>query len=326
VSVTTLGANSLTFYVTTTRVADQIEWLVNGNPPGGQDPTGGNGVYQPSGTTSSFTWSIPFSAGNSIDGTYSISALALDANGNSGTRSTIQVTVNEHQVIAPTSSNAGYDQQISGVDIEWVPSVDQDVLYYNVYHQYNGGAATLACSQVTGTSCTDTANMSTEAPPVNSPCTYGLPYSNGKSNVYWVVGVDRDPNTNQPRESTLKSAQVDANLCDHPPSPPSNLTGSLSGGGLNLNWWAPAAPVDPDSAFGDNITSWRLYRWPASQGNTPQLSVANRLQLVGTGSGGSFVTTASDPSPDPGGAPQDYCVTSVDTHLDESPCSNVFTQ
>lgn len=324
VSVTTLGANSVTFYVTTTRLANQIQWLVNGNPPGSQDPTGGNGIYSPAGTTSSFTWSIPFVNGNSIDGTYSISALALDANGNTGTRSTIQVTVNEHQVIAPSSFNAGYDQQIGGVDIEWVPSVDQDVLYYNVYHSYNGGAASAVCSQVTGTSCTDTANMQSEAPPVNAPCTYQQPYPGGASNVYWVVGVDRDPSTNQPRESALKSVQVDANLCDHPPSAPSSLTGSLSGGTLNLNWWAPSAPLDPDSSSGDTITSWRLYRWPASQGSTPQLSVANRLQLVGAGSGGSLVTSAADPAPDPGGAAQYYCVTSVDTHLDESPCSGVI--
>jgi type IV pilus assembly protein PilV len=334
VSVTTLGSNSLTFNVTTTSPAYQIQWLVNGNPPGAQDSTGQNGVYSPVGSTSSFTWSIPFSAGNSIDGTYSISALALDPNGNSGTRSTLQVTVNEHQVVAPASFNAGFDQQISGVDIQWVPSVDQDVLYYHVYHQYNGGSPTpVSCStptgpvtDVTGTSCTDTANMATEAPPVNSQCTYQQPYPGVKTNVYWVVGVDRDPVTNLPRESTLKSAQVDANLCDHAPSAPGNLTGSLNGGALNLNWFAPAAPVDPDASSGDTITSWRVYRWPASQGNTPQLSVANRLQLVGAGNGGSFVTTASDPSPDPSGVTQDYCLTSVDTHLDESPCSNVWQQ
>jgi prepilin-type N-terminal cleavage/methylation domain-containing protein len=326
VSVTTLGANSLTFYVTTTRLANEIQWLVNGNPPGSQDPTGGNGVYSPSGTTSSFTWSIPFSAGNSIDGTYSISAVALDANGNSGTRSTIQATINEHQVIAPTSFNAGYDQRIGGVDVQWVPSVDQDILYYNVYHSYDGGTATLACPQVAGTSCTDTTNMQAEAPPVNTSCTYQQPYPNGKSNLYWVVGVDRDPNTNQPRESALRSVQVDGNLCDHPPSAPGSLAGSLGSGGLTLNWFAPPAPVDADSASGDGITAWRLYRWDPSQGSTPQLSVANRLQLVGAGNGASFVTTAGDPSPDPGGVPQNYCVTAVDTHLNESPCSNVLTQ
>jgi prepilin-type N-terminal cleavage/methylation domain-containing protein len=334
VSVTTVGQNSLTFNVTTTTLANEIQWLVNGNPPGTQDPTGGNGVYSPAGTTSSFTWSIPFTGGNSIDGTYSISAIALDANGNSGTRSTIQVTVNEHPVIAPASFNAGYDQQIGGVDIQWVPSVDQDVLYYNVYHKWGNQSPQIACSAVTGTSCTDTSNMQAEAPPVSSPCTYQQSYSGGKSNVYWVVGVDRDPTTNAPRDpnsgvpgpngSLYQSKPVDANLCDHPPSAPTNLSGSLSAGGdFNLSWFTPAAPVDPDSSSGDTIADWRVYRWPASQGSTPQLTLANRLQFIGAGSGGSFVTTADDPAPDPGGAPQYYCLTSVDTHLDESPCSNV---
>jgi hypothetical protein len=51
------------------------------------------------------------------------------------------------------------------------------------------------------------------------------------------------------------------------------------------------------------------------------VSIANRVQLVGAGSGSPFVTTASDASAQPG---QDYCVTAVDTHLNESSCSSVF--
>jgi hypothetical protein len=164
--------------------------------------------------------------------------------------------------------------------------------------------------------------MNSEAPSFNSPCTYQQPYNGGTSNVYWVVGVDRDSSTNQPRESSARSAQVDANLCDHPPSAPSNLSGSLSNGALNLSWSSPGSPVDPDS--GDTITAWRIYRWSPSQGNTPQVNVSNRLQLVGNGP--PSVTTATDASPDPGGAAQNYCVTAVDSHLNESPCSGVWQQ
>jgi prepilin-type N-terminal cleavage/methylation domain-containing protein len=329
-SETLAGVTSVTFDVTTTSVAQEIQWLVNGNPPGTQDPTGANGTYTPSGTTSSFTWNIPTTTVGgttyTIDGTYSITAVALDANGNSGTRSTLAVTVNEHAVLAPTSFNAGFDQQIGGVDVQWVPSVDQDVLYYHVYHQYgNRPAALVSCAtpggsvtNVTGTSCTDT---SAPAPPP-ATCTYQQSYTT--PNVYWVVGVDRDPNGNI-RESSFKSPSVDANLCDHAPSAPTNLTGSPSGGAFNLSWFVPS-PVDPDSGSGDTITAWRVYRWPVSQGSTPQITVANRLQLVGAGSGSPFVTTASDTSPDPGGAQQYYCVTAVDTHLNESPCSSVTQQ
>lgn len=348
-SMTTLGITSMTFNVTTTNLAQKIQWLVNGNTPGTQDPTGANGTYTPGGLTSSFTWDIPTATVGgtlyTIDGTYSISAIAYDANGNSGTRSTLQVSVNEHPVLAPATIVAGFDGKINsgtlgvqgGVDIQWVPSVDQDVLYYNVYHQVTAGGVrttTQACSDVTGTSCTDTSPLTIGAAPIWPTATVcGNPrQSYTTTNLYWVVGVDRypdgtlrDPNTNTPGATAFQTPPEDANVCDHPPNPPSNLGYALSGGSLNLSWAAPAAPVDPDTADGDTISSWRLYRWPATQGATPPLTVANRLQLIGAG-GSPFVTTATDQSPDPGGAPQDYCVTSVDEQLNESACSNVITQ
>jgi hypothetical protein len=53
--------------------------------------------------------------------------------------------------------------------------------------------------------------------------------------------------------------------------------------------------------------------------------VLGRLQLVGAlDASGNWVTTATDNSPDPGGVQQNYCVTSVDLHLNESSCSNTF--
>lgn len=353
-SVTTLGTTSMTFNVTTTSLAQKIQWLVNGNPPGGQDAAGANGTYTPTGTTSSFTWDIPTTTVGgttyTIDGTYSISAVAFDANGNSGTRSTLQVSVNEHPVLAPAASSfvAGFNPEINsgnsltpgGVDIQWVPSVDQDVLYYNVYHQVTVGGVTTfaqACSDVTGTSCTDTSALTLGAMPTwptTTTCTGNPPQSYTSTNLYWVVGVDRDPtgalrdpHTNTPGATAFQTPAVDANVCDHPPSRPSNLVGTASGGSLNLSWSVPAAPVDPDaSSDGDTISSWRLYRWPATQGTTPQLTVANRLQLIGASNGSGWVTSATDAAPDPGGAQQDYCVTAVDIHLNESACSGVLTQ
>jgi hypothetical protein len=48
--------------------------------------------------------------------------------------------------------------------------------------------------------------------------------------------------------------------------------------------------------------------------------------LVGALNGsGSYATSTTDDSPDPGGVTQSYCITSVDTHLHESPCSNTFS-
>lgn len=173
--VTVTSGSSLTFHLTTTATAASIQWLVNGNtPPSEQIPTGSTDPYAPSGTSSSFTWNFP-----TADGTYAIAAVAYDANGSSGTRSTVVVKLNRHQVIAPTSVSAGWNDLTGGVEIQWVPSVDQDVRYYHVYHQYGSNAAQLvttcgASGNVTGTSCAD-APESAFAPPTPSarpnPCT-----------------------------------------------------------------------------------------------------------------------------------------------------------
>jgi hypothetical protein len=156
------------------------------------------------------------------------------------------------------------------------------------------------------------------APP--NPCT-SFSQSYTTANPYYVVGVDADQNNN-PRVSTWQSPQTDANLCDHQPTAPTNLQGSLSGGVLNLSWTPPASPGDADPS--DKVSQWRLYRWTGAPGVFP--GVGGRLQLVGAlDASNNWVTTATDNSPDPGGVQQNYCVTSVDLHLNESSCSNTFT-
>jgi Tfp pilus assembly protein PilV len=319
-NVTLTSGSSLTFNVTTTAAADRIQWLVNGNtPPSAQIPAASTDPYAPSGTSSSFTWNLP-----TADGTYTIAAVAYDSNGNSGTRSTMVVNLNRHQAIAPTSFNAGWNDLTGGVELQWVPSVDQDVLYYRVYRQYGSSAAQLvstcgAGGNVTGTSCAD-APESALAPPLPAarpnPCTSSS-QSYTTTGYYWVVGVDTNPANGQPRESTAQSPKVDANLCDHQPSAPSTLSGALDNGQLALTWDVPS-PAGPDSWA--SIQAWRVYRWPSDR--AVQIP-GDRYQFVGNS---PAVASYTDGSPDPGGAQQSYCVTAVDTHLNESPCSPVLTQ
>jgi hypothetical protein len=329
------GASSLTFYVTTTSSQVKlVKWLVNGDPPpSAQIASGATDPYVPGGATSQFTWVVPTVNGSSVDGTYTISAEAEDMNGATGSRSSLQVTVNEHQVTAPPSLTAGYDQLIHTVDVQWQPSTDQDVLYYNVYHRVGSGSATLACSQVTGTSCTDTSALTTglnlTAP--TGPCSSTPTDGSNPSNVYWVVGVDTYPaggaNAGQPRESTLTSpltspSSPDADVCDNPPSRPTNLTALSTAGSVALHWTAPAAPGDIDP--GDSIQGWRIYRWTVgSMPSTPAQAYNSRLVYVGAVNAGQPVTSYTDSSPDPNGQTQDYCVTAVDSHLNESSCSNL---
>jgi Tfp pilus assembly protein PilV len=314
---TVTSGSSLAFNVLTTTTPSAVQWLVNGNPPtSDQLPLGAYDPYQPSGTSSSFTWNFP-----AADGTYTIAALSFDQNGNTGTRSTLQISLNRHQANPPATVNTGWNDQIQGVDVQWVPSIDQDILYYRVYHQYGNGAATLvsACSQVTGTTCTDLSAPSPH-PPATPTCNT-TPQSYTTANQYWVVGVDTDPSTGQARQSTSLSPKLDANLCDHAPSAPTGLSGAVIGSSLKLTWSAPSTPTDPDS--GDSIQAWRIYRWNAS--GSVQFP-GSRLDLVGAlDSSGNAVTSYTDNSPDPGGVTQGYCVTAVDTHLDESPCSSVVS-
>jgi Tfp pilus assembly protein PilV len=316
-NVTVTSGSSLTFDVTTTAVAASMQWLVNGNvPPSEQIAAGSTDPYTPSGTSSSFTWNLP-----AADGTYAIAAVASDANGNSGTRSTVVVTLNRHTAVAPTSFSAGWNDLIGGVETQWVPSVDQDVLYYHVYRQYGSDAAQLVatCGNVTGTSCAD-APEPAFAPPIPSarpnPCTSSS-QTYTTTDFYWVVGVDTDPSTVAPRQSTAQSPRVDANLCDHQPYAPSTLSGTLDNGQLSLTWDAPS-PAAPDGW--ESIQAWRVYRWPASRA---EQIPADRYQLVGNS---PAVASYTDDSPDPGGVQQSYCVTAVDAHLNESPCSPVLTQ
>lgn len=316
-NVTITSGSSLTFNVTTTATAARIQWLVNGNTaPSEQIPSGSTDPYAPSGTSSSFTWSFP-----TADGTYTITAVAYDTNGSSGTRSTVVVNLNRHPVIAPTSFSAGWNDLTGGVEVQWVPSVDQDVLYYHVYRQYGGNAAQLVatCGNVSGTSCAD-APESALAPPLPSarpnPCTSSS-QSYTTTDYYWVVGVDTDPATGAPRESAVQSPKVDANLCDHQPYAPTTLSGTLANGQLSLTWDAPS-PAAPDSW--ESVQAWRVYRWPSTRG--VQIP-GDRYQLVGNS---PAVTSYTDGSPDPGGAQQSYCVTAVDAQLNESPCSPVLTQ
>lgn len=306
------SGTQLTFNVTTTTPAASIDWLVNGSQPtSSQMTTGENDPYEPSLNPSTFVWKFP-----SADGTYTISAQAYDINGNPGTKSSLQITLNLHQALPPATVTAGYNSQIGGVDIQWVPSIDQDVLYYNVYEQSGSGSAVKVCSAVSGLSCTDT-NPATAISPLPEPATcQSPPQSYTTANKYWVVAVDTNSATGQPRESTNTSTQVDANLCDHPPNAPTGLTGALSNGQMTLSWTAPS-PADPDT--GDSIQFWRIYRWTGTGPSFP----GGRYDFIGATDGsGNQVTTYTDTSPDPGGVAQNYCVTAVDSEMNESPCSN----
>lgn len=317
---TVTTGSSLTFYATTTETPASFQWLQNGSQPAStQIGSPSTDPFTPSSTSSTFTWNFP-----TADGTYTISARGYDGNGNAGTQSSLQITLNLHAPIAPTSLTAGWNPQfnngLGGVDVSWIPSVDQDIKYYDVYHYYgsNPATATLVCSNVKGTSCYDLTAL-TPNPGLEPTCT-SAKQSWTTSDNYYVVGVDTDPNTGLDRIGTAQSPAWDANYCDHQPNAPTGLTATYdsNNGVVNLSWTKPTTQ-DPDSW--DKISQWRIYRWSGSMSDP-----GSRYDLVGaTTSTGGSVTSYTDSSPDPGGAQQNYCVSAVDTQLDESSCSNTAT-
>lgn len=294
--------------VTTSEQASSVQWYVDGtSPPSSQLPAGASDPYLPSGTTSSFVWNTA----NVPDGTYQISAVADDANGHSGTIASLQLRLNRQMVTPPSWINAGYNGLARGVDVQWVPSGDGDVLYYRVFSQVGTNAPTQVC-QTTALSCTDLGAAAPAKPP--NPCN-NPPQSYTTPNLYWVVGVDSDPTTGQPRQSTVLSSKVDANLCDNPPGKAQSLTGTVNGDRtITLNWALPKSPVDPDT--GDTVEGWWIYRWPASG---VFADPGSRYAYIGaTDSSGNSVTSFVDQSPDPNGVQQNYCVTPVDRVLQEA--------
>lgn len=304
----------ITFNVTTSSQASSVQWYVNGHAPASNElSSGANDPYFPSGTTSSFVWNtaaVP-------DGTYQISAVAYDANGHNGTTATLQIKLNRQMATPPSWVNAGYNGFIKGADVQWVPSVDGDVLYYRVFSQVGTNAPTQVC-QTSALSCSDLTAPAPAGPPAcNNP-----PQSYTTSNLYWVVGVDTDPTTGLPRQSTVLSTKVDANLCDHPPKKAGTLSLTSGSGSITLSWALPGSPVDPDT--GDSIDGWWIYRWPKGGAFA---APGTRYAFIGsTDASGNWVTSYVDQSPDPGGTQQNYCVTGVDRILQESGgCSNTVT-
>ena len=313
-SITLAATTSISFTATISGDATRLVWYVNGNFVGTVTPSGG---------TAQFTWQLGTVGSGSevVDGTYEVSATALDANGDSGTQGSIQVQVNRRTPVAPTGFLAGRDTvilgngSIGGVDVEWLPVPDKDILYYRVYR--NDGSGPVLVNETSGPGV----NSYTDRTVPANPTTWSAPCSNPRQAAasqlyYYVVAVDQSGPS--PREGA-QTAHIDVNSCNTPPQdPPTDaLTLAQNGDGtLTLTGQLPAAPGDADA--GDQINAVRVYRWEG--GNTPRAS-GDRIQYQPIGSASSF--TYTDPLPRPGGVDQSYCFTIVDQRLQESNCSNV---
>jgi Tfp pilus assembly protein PilV len=121
-----------------------------------------------SGTTWSFSWSIPLATVS--DGTYEISAQAIDATGVVGPPVTLPVTLLRTTPAAVKGIVGGYNTvnvsstPTKAVELEWSANTERNVIGYRIYNQNNalvcpGALTTLSVSL----SCVDLSPLSTTA-------------------------------------------------------------------------------------------------------------------------------------------------------------------
>lgn len=314
--VNSSATTSLAFTTTLSGPANRVVWYVDG---------AFKGTVTPSGTSAPFTWDLGIvgSGTEVFDGNYGVGATAFDVNGRSGTTGSLQVQINRRAPAAPGNFVVGRDTVtggngiVGGVDVDWLPVPDKDVLYYRIYRK-EGAAAAVLLTQTSGSSVT---SYTDRTPPAN-PTTWSAPCADPRQAAastlsYYVVAVDQE--NASPREG-LPTTTTDVNACNTPPKNPPTDTLQLTPNGdgtLTLTGTLPASPTDVDA--GDAVAAVRIYRWT---GSSSPSDPNDRLEFVPvTGTSFSF----TDPAPRPGGVDQKYCFTNVDRRMQESICSNVVT-
>jgi hypothetical protein len=323
--ITNSSTTSLSFTASISGTPVSMDWMVDGTFAGTATPSGG---------TASFTWNLGTTgaAGAVADGTYEISAVAYDASGNAGNVGTVQVQINRRAPAAPDTFMAGRNIElagngtIGGVDLDWLPSADNDILYDRVYSKTGTSGTPVLEYQTPDASQTGWFDLTIAALP-NYTSPYAWPGNCSPMPAdptpvfYWAVAVDQ--NGSSVREGT-PSAQVDVNACNHKPKTVGGFSKTANpDGSVTFDWDVPGSPVDPDA--GDSIYGYRIYRWDDA-GKTESSPPGDRLEYLippyvtscVAGSGTKPWPCWTDTSPRPGGISLAYCVRAVDTHMQES--------
>ncbi|MDQ3677860.1 MAG: prepilin-type N-terminal cleavage/methylation domain-containing protein [Actinomycetota bacterium] len=291
ITITNAATTSVPFTVTSSFAAS-VNWAADDSVSSGQANGG------PS------TWTFSWSLGQALDtnapyrrdGTYELTAQAIDTVGIPGDLRSVVVTVNRSLAQAPTGVAGGRNDRFAGgptgqiVDIDWEPNKERDIRGYRVYRAGPDGEVdtdddVLVCP-ASGGELAETACADTNPPPT--------------ATRYYVRALDTDAGSTNVRPGTLSAViDVPASATDRPTfADGTALDVSVVGGKPTLSW-------DPAADSDGTISFYRIYR------------------DTGAGFGGRYDRTeTSSPNytdPAPGASTtHTYWVTAVDDSYNES--------
>lgn len=218
-TITSPTTTSQGYGVTTNRDASGVAWSLDGTPAGAATGSGQAWAFTFDLGAPNVADGASPSAGEVFDGTYIISAKALDKYGTYGQARATTLTLNRRRAYKPPAFQAVHVGTTVAVD--WTRSPERDVTGYKVYRQYSGNLV-LVCDIASAdqTSCTDL------TPPLIS------------SLRYVAVALDKDALGNTREGDQAQSAQLD--MTQAAPLPPIAPVASRDAGGasVTIRWTA----------------------------------------------------------------------------------------
>jgi prepilin-type N-terminal cleavage/methylation domain-containing protein len=252
-----------------------------------------DGVLLDSATTSptTFKWDIDSGGTHIPDGTYIVSVTAFDAEGTPGPTKSRTIRLNRDAPAAPEDVFGGWNSRWGDatdlVELQWSRNTEPDVTGYRVYRKLASGDQVVpGCDQPTAPSFTDCIDH-------NPPA--------GATIDYYVVALDQNPATGQPREGG-KSLVLTATRATTKPNQAATLSAVEDNGSVVLVW--DDAPAFTPPYTGSPVIFYRVYR----DGTT----LSHRIARTGQ----EALTSYRDLGAAAGN--RQYYVTSVDENFSES--------
>lgn len=274
------ASKTLTFAVTAPSSTDSMRWSLEGVEQS-------NAPTKSSGTTWTFSWSIP--AESVSDGTYTVSVQAVDATGVVGPPVSIPVTLIRNVPVAPKNIKGGFNTiNVSGtatkvVELEWTANSERNIIGYRVHDP----SETLTCPGAEGElsvalSCIDGVGSVSPPEPAAANLTFHVNalYRNAEGKV---------------KEGSTGSLKIEGGPPPAPNAPTSLSATKNEDGSVTLKWTLPSG--------GPAVKFFRIYRG--------SMDYTSRYGVSESGSSTSFKDESAT------GVHQ-YWITAVSANLTES--------